>query len=225
MLNSKICEVKVGAPDRLPWLWLPGQFAFLTIHRSHAPFEEHPFTISSASATQDSLIFTIKNLGDYTATIGQTREGDRVTVDGPYGRFSHLLLAKENEPLLFIAGGVGITPMLAMLRHMRDSGDQRDVLLVWANRRKEDIILQEELDEMSRLNPRLQTVITLSDEAHWLGEKGYVDRALLSRLLEKGDRGRRVFLCGPPPMMRMARKALIKEGFSPLRIHEERFSL
>ena len=79
--------------------------------------EEHPFTISSAPGDDGCLAFTVKASGDYTRALRQAVQGDRARVDGPYGRFSYVLRTQPGQPLLLIAGGVGITPMLSMLEH------------------------------------------------------------------------------------------------------------
>ncbi|MFP4380487.1 MAG: ferric reductase-like transmembrane domain-containing protein [Candidatus Sumerlaeia bacterium] len=224
-LNSKIFEIEIPAPEENRFEYLPGQFAFLTLKRSKAPVEEHPFTISSTPTRPDSLIFTIKNSGDYTSTIGKTREGDRAIIDGPFGHFSHLVKGKDKEPLLFIAGGIGITPLLSMMRYIADNESQRSILLIWANRSRHDIVLEEELTEMAHQNPNMRIVHVLSDDPDWDGEKGFVDRDFLKRVLDKSDKKRRVFLCGPPPMMKMTYKALKKNGFSSRKIHTEEFSI
>ena len=90
----------------------PGQFHFITLYRGdELPREEHHFTISTPP-TRPGLGSTIKESGDFTSTIGRTREGDLAEVQGPYGRFSHVLYPHEKD-LVFVAGGIGITPLMA----------------------------------------------------------------------------------------------------------------
>ena len=114
--------------------YLPGQFQFVTFHRgAELPEEEHHWTISSSPADRGSVAMTIKELGDFTATIGETRPGDTATVHGPFGRFSYLLHPEETD-LVFVAGGIGITPLMSMLRHMRDTDSSLPVTLIYANR-------------------------------------------------------------------------------------------
>ena len=106
----------------------PGQFWFLKLIRPGRSTEEHPFTISSAPTGGAPMTSTIKASGDFTRTIGETRPGDQAHIEGPFGRFS--LLNYPAESLLFIAGGVGITPIISMLRYLRDTGDPRPVVLI-----------------------------------------------------------------------------------------------
>lgn len=215
------------AAGRSRFAYRPGQFQFLTLRRRERglPVEEHPFTISS-SPTQERLSSTIKESGDFTATIGRTRPGDLVSVQGPFGRFSYALHPDEAD-LVFIAGGIGITPFISMLRHMRDTRADLDILLIYGNRTEDDIVFRSELDGMTASgHPRLRVVHVLSqaDEA-WQGERGYVDRGVLERLVGQRVSGRAYYACGPPPMMTQVIGALRSLGVPPERIAFERFSL
>lgn len=206
---------------------LPGQFLFVTLLRGRGlPREEHPFTISSSPASKGSVRITPKELGDFTRTIGNTRAGDHAAVMAPYGRFSYLL-RPETPQICMIAGGIGITPMMSMLRHMRDTGADREVLLLNACRTEEDIIFRHELEEMSASEdrPNLRVVHVLSrPDPSWEGEKGYVDRDRIEKYA--GDVSTTGFyVCGPPPMMAMVGSVLTGMGTPADSIHMERFSL
>lgn len=160
-----------------------GQFHFLTIHRENMPVEEHPFTISSAPSENGMLASTIKQSGDFTRLIGRARVGDAVSVRGPFGRFCYNLHLPGSD-LVFVAGGVGITPFISMLREMRNTNDSRHVLLIYSNRSEGDIIFSEELDDLVRLpGLNLKVVHVLSRAAdHWPGERGHIDKDLLGKL-------------------------------------------
>ncbi|MFP4250913.1 MAG: ferric reductase-like transmembrane domain-containing protein, partial [Armatimonadota bacterium] len=201
---------------------MPGQFALLTIHRDDARDERHPFTISSPPRKDGSVSFTIKESGDYTDRIGETPEGASAVVEAPWGQFCHLL--HGGERLLMIAGGVGITPILSMLRYMVARGDARPITLIWGNRTEADILYREELARMEeRLN--LRVVHVLSEQPEYDGETGYVDADLLGRVLNGEVSDADVYLCGPPPMMDLVEDALRELGFDGSAIHSERFEL
>jgi predicted ferric reductase len=117
--------------------FLPGQFQFITFDRGKG--EEHPFTISSSPIDAQSHSSTIKGSGDFTKTIGTVKPGDLVGIQAAFGRFSYLF-EPDQRSLIFIAGGIGITPFMSMLRYMRDRKDDRDVVLFYANRSEEDIV-------------------------------------------------------------------------------------
>jgi 3-phenylpropionate/trans-cinnamate dioxygenase ferredoxin reductase subunit len=205
--------------------YLPGQFHFLTLHREGLPDEEHPFTIAS-SPIQNTLISTIKASGDFTTSIGDTRPGYRVSIRGPFGRFCHLLHPEELE-LVFVIGGIGITPAISMLRYMRDSGHWKPTVLLYNNRRQCDIVFREELDQMVSVSgSRLKVVHVLSKpEKHWTGETGHINRDLLLRHVSENLRTQAYYVCGPPQMSRTIIADLQQIGVSEDRIHTEMFAL
>ncbi len=226
-LTPNVWNLVLAPPDRAKRLeYLPGQFLFVTLLRAEGlPREEHPFTISSSPTRRDAITITCKASGDFTATLGQTRPGDRAVVNAPFGRFSHLL-RRESERLVFIAGGIGITPFMSMLRYIRDTGDDREVLLICANRSERDIVFREELSAMEALSrPVVSVVHVLSrPDPEWKGEKGYADGAFLKRVV--GDvTGKLFFICGPPPMMDGVAGALAVLGVPPEDVNMERFAL
>jgi predicted ferric reductase len=199
----------------------PGQFVFLTLLRPGFASEEHPFTISSAPLPSGLIAVTVKQSGDFTSTIGHTRAGDRALVEGPFGRFS--LAHHDAEQFLFVGAGVGITPLASMIRHLRDTGDPRPVLLVCANRAQADIPFR---DEWERLPANMRVAHVLSrPEAGWRGASGRLDgealRALAGPLLARAD----VYLCGPPAAMRDLARSLRELGVRRRRLHMERFAL
>ncbi|MBN2586408.1 MAG: ferredoxin reductase family protein [Candidatus Fermentibacteraceae bacterium] len=227
-ITHDVWDIQLVPPvGREVFEYLPGQFLFVTLLRGRGlPREEHPFTISSSPSAKGSISITPKESGDYTRTTGKTMKGDRAAVMAPYGRFSHLLRPLSDR-LVFIAGGIGITPMMSMLRHMRDSGSEQKVLLLYANRTESDIAFLDELESMAsgEGGPMLEIVHVLSrPDPSWGGETGYLDRVRLERLV--GDpEGSEFYVCGPPPMMKIAEKSLKDMGAGKDRIHVERFSL
>lgn len=201
---------------------VPGQFAFLTLRREGLPTEAHPFTISSAPVADGSLSFIVKESGDFTSTVGRTRPGDAATVEGPYGRFSCLF--HDAGDLVLIAGGVGITPFLSVLRYLAVRGDDRRIMLIWGNKTEADITLPGEFSALAEKLPNLTIHHVLSEQADWPGERGYLDAAMLVRLLGEVDRSRHAYVCGPPVMMDSVTAALRGLGFRRNRIHTERFA-
>jgi ferredoxin-NADP reductase len=208
-----------------PFHFAPGQFQFLRLHGADVPSEEHPFTIASSPARPERISLTIKESGNFTAGIGRVRPGDRATVHGPFGRFSHTLHPDEGD-LVFVAGGVGITPLMSMLRYMRDRGEPRRVLLAYASRRAADMLFTDELEAMQAgRHPVLRVVHVLADAPpSWVGETGKLDAGRVGRLCG-GVEGKAFYLCCPPPMAASLICGLRRMGVSPRRIHTDYFSL
>ena len=201
--------------------YLPGQFMFLKLIREGSRAEEHPFTISSSPTHEGAIAATIKESGDFTRTIGKTKPGDMALVEAPFGRFS--LEHHDARAFLFIAGGVGITPVMSMLRYLRDTNDRRPATLLYANLTEKDIIFREVLEGMPS---HIEAVHILSEAGpDWEGPRGYVT----SDVIRQHARGRLadadVYLCGPPRMMRAVVKTLRSLNVAPRRIHFERFAL
>ena len=204
---------------------LPGQFAFIAPRSTRVPREEHPFTIASSPSEPDHLQFVIRARGDWSGCIGHLQTGETVIVDGPFGLFSHQAYSEQN-PLILIAGGIGITPMLSMLRYMADINDPRRILLIWSNKTEASILLPEDFKKLQHRLPHMKLIQALTRGDKNDGSKvitGRLDQPKLDRLLEEYSRQSEVFVCGPPPMMAAVSRMLKTAGFSHAKIHTERF--
>jgi len=227
-LTKGVWDVRLEPQDdRGTFEHLPGQFQFITFHRGRGlPEEEHHWTISSSPGTSGEYVTsTIKELGDFTSTIGSTRPGDTATVHAPFGRFSYLLHGDE-EDLVFVAGGIGITPLMSMIRHMRDIGSKIPVLLVYANRDEDSITFRDELEEIERGgDPPIRIVHILNDPGGgWSGETGRLDSEKLREYCGGRFEGRGFYVCGPPGLVDSVVGALKGFGVHDRRIHIELFA-
>jgi predicted ferric reductase len=206
--------------------YTPGQFAFVTFNSRQVSAEEHPFTISSTPTNKKNLHFTIRCSGDFTSNVGHLKRGDTALIDGPYGLFSHLALVPDpKRELIMIAGGVGITPMLSMLRYMVDMNDGRRVTLVWSNRTAEDIVFRDEFQRMENRLKGLKVFHILTRRPDHTSESGRLDESKLRKLLADCSRKAMVFICGPPKMMESVDAAIRRIGFPKRSIKMERFAL
>ncbi len=206
--------------------YLPGQFHFLTFRRNPIlPVEEHHWTISSSPTEPGFVSSTIKESGDFTATIGKTKSGDTALVLAPFGRFSYLLHPDERD-FVFIAGGIGITPLMSMLRHMRDTQADVSVLLLYANGNEGEIVFRDELTEIERgERPRLKVVHVLSEASdEWQGEKGRIGGDHIRRHCGSDLEGKAFYICAPPALTDKVIRYLKDCGVKHRRIHFEYFS-
>lgn len=200
----------------------PGQFAWLTIGKSPFAIREHPFSFSSSAMHPEQLAFTIKELGDFTATIGSVTPGTRAYIDGPYGSFTpdrHTVTGYA-----FIAGGVGITPIMSILRTFADRHDRRPLLLFSVSRNLEEVTFREELELLqNQLNLKVVHVLT-KPPPDWTGEHGYIDAGMIGRHLPEGRMAYEYFVCGPTPMQQGVRAALEQLGIPPEHVQSESFN-
>jgi predicted ferric reductase len=200
----------------------PGQFGWLTVWGSPFKITGHPFSFSSSAAVTDGRVeMTIRNLGDFTSEIHKVPVGRRVYLDGPYGTFA---IGNPADMHVLIAGGVGITPMVSMIRTLADRGDKRPVILLYSSRDWESITFREELEA---LKPRLNlTVIhVLRDPpAGWTGEHGYITAEMFKRHLPPPYADHEYFICGANVMMDAIEKALGEMNVPLSKYHSERYS-
>ncbi len=199
----------------------PGQFTWLTIGRSPLRITEHPFSFSSSADQRERVELTVKALGDFTSTVADLEPGTKAYLDGPYGVFSY----ERNEAagFVFVAGGIGITPVLSMLRTLADRGDRRPLLLLYANSTPDEIAFEDELDRL-RQELDLRVVHVLDDPPEgWEGATGFITPELLEEHLSDHPERHEHFLCGPAPMMDAVTDGLHEHGVPLERIHSERF--
>ncbi|HEV7450167.1 MAG TPA: ferric reductase-like transmembrane domain-containing protein [Pseudonocardiaceae bacterium] len=202
----------------------PGQFAWLRLNPSIRA-EEHPFTIASSAHTGEWTEFTIRHIGDFTRTIRRLRPGSPVWIDGPHGAFSVDL--QPSTGLVMVAGGVGITPMMSMLRTLAHRHDRRPHRLVVVAKTTDELLFREELSQLKeRLDLTVMELLRQPPEG-WTGATGAVDEELLTTLLPGKFRRNQLdyFLCGPPALVNDVLTVLAGMDIPPPRIHTEQFDL
>jgi predicted ferric reductase len=200
----------------------PGQFGWLTLWGSPFKITGHPFSFSSSAEAPDGRVeMTIKNLGDFTSTIASVATGQRIYLDGPYGAFT---IGNPADMHVLIAGGVGITPMMSMIRTLADRGDKRPTILLYGGRDWDSLIFRDELEAIkARLN--LSVVYVLSNPPEgWQGEKGYVNAEVFRRHLPPPFDAHEYFICGPNVMMDAIEKTLGDLGVPLSKYHSERYN-
>ena len=205
----------------------PGQFGFLRLFGHGISKEAHPFSISSQPLNQEYLTMTIKKLGDWTADIRNIKPSCKALLDAPYGRFSPLLYPCE-EGIVLIAGGVGITPMLGMLRYYYQTDKQQKITLIWGVNNGSDLICKNEFEAFEKEMAQYRFIPVMAKDPDFGGEQGYITREKLERFLSpdehKPDK-RQYFVCGPGVMQRSVLKSLKAMGIQKSHIHYESFSL
>jgi predicted ferric reductase len=202
--------------------YAPGQFALVSFRSKHVSREPHPFTLSSTPSRPGALQFTIRASGDWTRTVAHLSKGDQVRIQGPFGRFGHLFTTPDRE-MIMIAGGIGITPMLSMLRFMADHRDPRPVTLIWTNRSPERVVYADEMDALSDRLKGLRQVHIYTRDTKTGKRAKRLDRETLKPLVGHNSRGSAVFICGPPKMMIEVKADLKALGFPARSIFTEVF--
>ena len=213
----------VMLPDGHPgFRFRPGQFGWLTVWGSPFKITGHPFSFSSsAEAAGGRVEMTIRKLGDFTNAIPDVPVGQRVYLDGPYGAFT---IGNPADMHVLIAGGVGITPMMSMIRTLADRGDRRPVVLIYGSRDWDSITFREELEALkARLDLTVVHVLS-APPTDWTGESGHVTAEIFRRHLPPPHAEHEYFICGPNVMMDAIEKALGALGVPLSKYHSERYS-
>ena len=200
----------------------PGQFAWLTVYGSPFKITGHPFSFSSSAEVTDGRVdMSIRNLGDFTSEIHKVPVGKRVYLDGPYGAFT---IGHPADIHVLIAGGVGVTPMVSMIRTLADRGDQRPVILLYGSNDWESITFREELEALqARLNLTVIHVLR-NPPPGWTGEQGFITAEVFKRHLPPPYADHEYFICGPAVMMDVIEEALAEMHVPMSKYHSERYS-
>ena len=221
--NKDIITLKLQPETGEIFNYLPGQFLYINLLHPGIPTDEHPFTISSNPLQKEFISVTVKKLGDFTNKLNLAEVGTKAFISGAYGTFSYCKKS-SGKKLCFIAGGIGITPYLSMLRHMSMSNQDIEVILLWGIRNQEDMICGEEFNQLMSKLPGFQMIPVFSDDKNSTGEKGYIDKELIKKYT-KGPEAYEFYICGPPIMLEMQLKNLKALGVKKNKIFFERFSI
>ena len=152
--------------------------------------------------------------------------GDGIEVRGPIGGY-FVWDIPQGGPLLLVAGGSGIVPLMAMLRHYRATSDEGRgrvvVRLLYSARTLDDVIYRDELEELSGLGVRIAFALTRDAPDGWKGYRRRIDGAMLEEVGWTPAEMPRIYVCGPTPLVENVANLLVELGHDPTRIRTERF--
>lgn len=209
-LNESIREIEME-PLNKKMIFIPGQFAFFEFFSNGVNSESHPFSISSSNL-DNNLKITVKNLGDYTSSLINLKQGDNVLVDGPYGNFSYKKIQNKNQ--IWIAGGIGITPFLSMAKSL-----EKDyaVDLYYSVKENKEAVYVNDLIEISQKIPNFRFNL-------WAASvNGYINSGVVANL-SKDLESKDIFLCGPPAFIESLKNQFLSLGVDIKKIHYENFN-
>ena len=181
---------------------------------------------SIASAPGDSgLAVTVERIEDGEVSsylAGEVRAGDEFELRGPIGGY-FVWDVSVGGPLLLVAGGSGIVPLMAMVRHRQREESEIPVRLVYSSRTFEDVIYRGELDGLAGTGVEVVHTLTRIQPPDWTGYSRRIDAHLLAEVGFPAEDGPRAYVCGPTRFVESVSRGLGQLGYEPARIKTERF--
>jgi ferredoxin-NADP reductase len=205
---------------------LPGQHVDVRLTGEDGSQAQRLYSL--ASAPEDPLLaLTVERIADGEVSpylVGGVQAGDHFELRGPIG--GHFVwTAALGGPLFLIAGGSGVVPLMAMLRHRSAAGSRVPAVLLYSSRTFEDVIYCEELSRLAAKGDGLRVVHTLTRArpSGWTGRARRIDRAMLAEVGFPASARPHVFICGPTSLVESAGQLLLDLGHEPSLIKTERF--
>lgn len=223
-----VLEDPTGAPVR----FVAGQF-FTLLASVDGEALRRAYSASSSALDPSRVELTIKRVAGGKVSgfvVDGIREGETIELLGPSGSFTFTPDPTAQRHVVLVGGGSGITPLMSIARTLLAAEPRSFVSLVYGNRREDDVIFRDALAALAAEHAeRFARVDVLSEPPPgWTGATGMLERDVVARQLDVVDVHAELpaefYVCGPEPMMRAAREAILARGVDPSRIHEERFA-
>ncbi len=211
--------LSLSTPDRDKLAFLPGQYVNIAVPDTD---ESRSYSFSNEPG-EDELTFLIKVtpggvMSEYLTQ--RASVGDELTFTGPNGSF---FLRESERPIVLLAGGTGLAPILSILRRLAESGSERPVHLIYGATTDDDVIELDTIRELAQTLPHLTWDYCVADPNTSAEHQGYVTALLTDEHLHGGEAT--VYLCGPPPMVEAVRGHLAENGIEPAGFYYEKFAL
>ncbi|MEV6338817.1 benzoate 1,2-dioxygenase electron transfer component BenC [Nocardia vinacea] len=218
-LTPTTVRLTVTIPDRERLAFLPGQYVNIEV-----PSTDEARSYSFSNAPDDKHLSFLVKLTPGGVMSGYLTDraavGDELTFTGPNGSF---FLREGDRPVLLLAGGTGLAPILSIVRSVRDAGSTRPAHLIYGVSTDDDLAELNTLTELAAQLDGFTWEYCVADPTSAAPNKGYVTGLIRDEHLHAGDSA--VYLCGPPPMVESVRKHLAEQGITPAGFYYEKFAL
>src|SRR5215467_13612818 len=202
----------------------PGQHVDVRLTAPDGYQAERGYSIASApDGTRVALTVARLDDGEVSPYLtGELRPGDKIELRGPIGGY-FAWEPSEGGPLMLVAGGSGIVPLMAMIRTRAAAGNDTQTRLLYSSRSQDDVIYRDELARRSGNGLTVVHTLTDSQPPGWRGYARRVDAEMLAEVAPSPAQRPRLFACGPTPFVEAAAESLVRLGHDPLAIKTERF--
>ena len=205
----------------------PGQHVDLRLTAEDGYSVERSYSIASEPERRGAIDITVERIpgGEVSAFLHEVVvPGDRLELRGPIGGY-FVWEAMLGGPLLLVAGGSGIVPLMAMARHRARAASTTPARLLFSSRGPEEIIYRDELESSAAAGDGFGVTHTLTrhQPAGWTGYARRIDEAMLTEVLEPLGSAARAYACGPTALVEVVANGLVRLGLPPDRVRTERF--
>ncbi len=188
---------------------------------------QRSYSIASPPESGERITVTVERIDDGEVSpflTGELRVGDKIELRGPIGGY-FVWDVSLGGPILLIAGGSGVCPLMAMLRHRAARESVEPARLLYSSRTIDDVIYRDELDRLAADGSGLEVADTLTraQPPGWSGYSRRIDAAMLAEFAWPPNQHPLIFVCGPTPLVESVAEALVQLGHEPERIKTERF--
>jgi ferredoxin-NADP reductase len=204
----------------------PGQYFFVTLpdvgHQDDRGLRRHITVVTSPNEKGVLGLATRMRDSAFKRTLRELPVGTEVEVEPPKGKF--VLPDDPSQPLVFVAGGIGITVFRSMLRYVRDQKLPYRVTLIYSNRDRESTAFLDELRELEQELPDMRLILTMTQDPGWKGETRKVDAKFFRDYLGDDLSDYTFLVAGPPAMAEAMQRTLLEAGVDDENVIAERFS-
>ncbi len=205
----------------------PGQHVDVRLTSEDGYQAERSYSIASPPEAGSHVMLAIERIDDGEVSpylVDELRIGDVLELRGPIGGY-FVWEARLGGPLFLVAGGAGIVPLMAMLRHRAAVASKLPTRLLYSSRSYDDVIYRDEIDRLTGDTTYLEAIYTLTraQPPGWTGYHRRIDTEMLREVAWPIDRDPLIFICGPTSMVEHAATSLVALGYHPARIKTERF--
>ena len=204
----------------------PGQYFFVTLpdvgHQDDKGLRRHITVVTSPNERGILGFATRMRDSAFKRSLGELPVGADVEVEPPKGNFA--LPDDASRPLVFVAGGIGITVFRSMLRFIQEEGLSYRVTLIYSNRDRESTAFLDELQELEKENADLRLVLTMTQDPGWEGETQKIDAEFFRDHLGENLEENTFLVAGPPGMVEGVQEALAEAGVDEKNVTAERYS-
>jgi ferredoxin-NADP reductase len=202
----------------------PGQHVDVRLTAEDGYQAERSYSIASAPIG-NRIELTVERLDDGEVSpylTDELRPGDQIELRGPVGGY-FVWEPAQGGPLLLVAGGSGVVPLMAMIRARDAAGSDVDTRLVFSSRGWDDVIYRDELERLGGDGLAVVHTLTRSQPPGWTGYARRVDTGMLAEVGPGQAERPHIYVCGPTPFVEAVAEALVQLGYEPSRVKTERF--